>query len=201
MATNQENTLDGAPLPQTNYQKIQHEIDSGNIREDVWVEAYAKGRGNYNKAVSFYISIRADQLYKENTTFFKRTGDSVVQQFNPSNRRGKWLLVLAVFSVGALTLFGSQPLLRANAIKKYKGWCAKARELSLPGKSPTFLLQNFGRPKEIVTTGNSVTYVYNPCSTFCFNKERYQFKVTINASTATISGWEWNAAFDVPDAL
>jgi hypothetical protein len=200
MGPDNQPTAEAPVAPLTNYQKIQQEIDTGNIREDVWIEAYAKGLGNYNKAVSIYITMRADQMYKENTTFFRRTGNSVVQQFDPKNRRGKWLIITAIFAIGAASLFGAQPMLRANAVAKYKSWCTKARELGLPGKNTTFLLQHFGRPESIVPTTGSVTYVYNPCSRFCFNKDRFFFKVTVSTDTATISGWEWNAAFDAPES-
>ena len=204
MATDNQPTPTSTPAdaqpPLTNYQKIQQEIDSGNIREDVWIEAYAKGLGNYNKAVSIYITMRAEQMYKENTTFFRRTGDSVVNQFDPKNRRGKWLIAASVAIIATVSLFGAQPALRNSANTKYQDWCKKARDLQLAGKNINFLIQNFGQPNNIVTTAGSTIYVYNPCSALCFDKERYQIKVMVNAQTATVSVWEWNAAFNAPDS-
>ncbi len=174
------------------YQKIVEEMETGSFKKETWIRAIDKSNGTHSSASKNYISLRAEELYLEETPRYRRVLNSWVAIFNPQSRRGL-VIISGTILVGLfLCLALVQPALRNNARAGYQKLSRDAQ--TIIGLSHVQLVEKLGTPKYIDMTDSALIYVYNPSSPFCFEKKRYNFKVFVDTRTVRVIGWEENPA-------
>ena len=177
-------------MAKTQYQQIAEEIETGNVQKDLWVQAFEKANGNQNKAASHYITLRAEQLYQENTNVFKRTAHKTFDVFDVRTKRGIRRLVAAVFITSLILLFSVQPALSRTATRRHKDLCEKVRQSGLIGKKERDMYAALGNPTTLDVTESWMAYVYNPAPTLCLSKKKFDLRIFVENQTGLIVGWE-----------
>lgn len=173
---------------ESDFQRIRQELDSGEVQEDLWLRAVASSGGTHSKAVSTYISLRAERLYQENTTAYQRAADTTIQALDPRSRRGQILSCALVIGIALVILFSVQPVLRASAKKNYDRLYEKAKAADVIGKDQRYLFQQLGKPDVSRSSDNSLVYIYNTGSVFCFGRHEYDLKVFMDLQTGHVMG-------------
>ena len=177
-------------MAKTQYEQIAEEIETGNVHKGLWVQAFEKAEGDRNKAASHYITLRADQLYRENTSFFRRTADTTFGIFNFRTASGIRKIIAAAFVAAVILFFSVQPALSKTATRRHEDLCEKVRQANLIGKKERDMYSALGDPTSLDVTESWMTYVYNTASKACLNKKKFDLKVFVDTQSGLIVGWE-----------
>lgn len=181
------------------YQRVQEEIERKELQQDLWLRAYAQAGGNDKKAISFYITLRVEQLYRENTPFFQRVLDSIKRAYSLHTKRGWGLCGATVLALAFFLWLALQPSLRRQGQEKSQALCAKLVEADLPGKNQQVMFEKLGNPEQAKTSVNSLIYIYNPSSKLCLHRSQYEIRVFVGGQTATtITGIQKPLAMERP---
>lgn len=181
-------------MPNNNaYQTILQEIETNTVQKEVWLEAFEKAHGDHDKAVSIYVTLRGEQIYRSETSFHRRAADSVVQVCDLQTKRGRIIAALAVPTLLIGSLLIAQPFLHRSASQQYQSLTEKARESRVIGGTAQELFRELGEPKTSEINGNTLSYTYNPSSLLCLGKQKYNLKFFVDNQTGRISGMQQSA--------
>src|SRR5688572_13846991 len=131
------------------YREIVEEIETGNLQKDLWLQAWEKSFGNRSKATSIYISLRADQLYKENTAFYKRAARSTLSALDVRNHRTRKILTISCVILVIALFFAIQPALQRRASEQQRVLVERVLNADIKGKPERDLFEKVGRPDAV----------------------------------------------------
>lgn len=187
-------------MANNNYNDIVKEMETGTFRKEVWLKAVEKAGGKQSLATSIYISLRAEELYTEKTSWPMRVLRGVSQMFDPRTRKGVFACATVVFGISLSALILAQPALQQRAGRDYNDLVGKAKDCV--GLNQQELIQRLGPPAKIDDTrSNFLVYVYNPSSAFYFGQKRFEFRMFFDPRTARVAGWEENPLLRTTAAL
>jgi hypothetical protein len=150
----------GLAMPSNNhYQTILQEIETDTVQKEIWLQAFAEAGGNHDKAVSRYVSMRGEQIYREETSFYRRSANSFLHVCDLRTQRGQIIAGVATLALLILLPLILQPLLNRSAAKEYQALCQKAHEKHVVGESARFLFQQLGEPRSSEINNDKLAYM------------------------------------------